>query len=183
VGLTILDKVILRQNLECTRTGQPLAKQQPHHVRKLFTLRLWPPMGVLEEAGERGILEGSLKVLVPEQVVLGARARTDRSTIVLPANQLVEDISIFLHLVDLHRLRSLQDREWREICTVVFIRSPWLEESANEKDFKESIGIFEEFESRSCLDKLICLPVEIAGSDYFKVLVQLIAEDYSRTCQ
>lgn len=58
-----------------------------------------------------------------------------------------------------------------------------MEESANEKDLKESIGIFEKFESRPCLDKLVCVTVEITGSDYFKVLIQLIAEDYSRACQ
>jgi len=42
-------------------------------------------------------------------------------------------------------------------------------ESADE-DFKESTGIFEKFESRPCLDKLACVAVEIAGSDYFKYL-------------
>ena len=31
--------------------------------------------------------------------------------------------------------------------------------------------------SRPCLDKLVCVAVEIAGSDYFKVLVQLIARN------
>lgn len=46
-----------------------------------------------------------------------------------------------------------------------------MEESANEKDFKESIGIFEKFESRTCLDKLVRVTVEIARRDYFKVLV------------
>jgi len=46
-----------------------------------------------------------------------------------------------------------------------------LEESANEKDLKESIGIFEKFERRTCLDKLVRVAVEIAGCDYFKVLV------------
>jgi hypothetical protein len=136
----------------------------------------------LEEAGERRILEGSLKVLVPEQAVLGARPM-DRGTILLPANQFVENIGIFLHLVDLYWLRSLQNREWRERCTIIFNSSPWLEETANEKDFKESIRIFEKFESRSCLDELVRVAVEIAGSDYFKVLVQLVAEDYSRICQ
>lgn len=108
--LTILNQVILRQNLDCTRIGQPLAKEQPYHVRNLFTLRLWPPRGVLEEAGKRGFLEGLLKVLVPEQVVLGAGH--SRSTTPLPANQFIENVGIFLHLVDLHRLRSLQNREW-----------------------------------------------------------------------
>ena len=105
---------------------------------------------------------------------------TTGGTIVLPANQFVQDISIFLHLVDLYRLWSLQDREWRERCAVVFISSAWLEETANEKDFKESIGIFEKFERRSCLDELVCVAVEIARSNYFKVFVQLIAENYSR---
>ena len=55
-----------------------------------------------------------------------------------------------------------------------------MKETANEKNFKESIGIFEKLESRACLDELVGVAVEIARSDYFKVLVQLIAEDYSR---
>jgi len=38
----------------------------------------------------------------------------------------------------------------------------WLKESADE-DFKESIGIFEKFKSRPCLDKLACVAIEIAG--------------------
>jgi hypothetical protein len=46
-----------------------------------------------------------------------------------------------------------------------------LKEATDEKDFEESIGIFKEFESRACLDELVCVTVEIAGSDYLKVLV------------
>ena len=135
-------------------------------------------MGVLEQAGERGILEGLLKVFVPEQVVLDVPLTTG-SIVVLPANQLIEDVSIFLHLIDLYRFWGLQGGEWRERRVVVLISSAWLEETTNEKDFKESIGIFEKFERRSCLDELVCVAVEIARSNYFKVLVQLIAEDYS----
>ena len=89
----------------------------------------------------------------------------------LPANQFVEDIGIFLHLVDLYRFWGLQDREWRERCAVILISSAWLEETANEEDLKERIGIFEKFERRARLDELVCVAVKVARSNYFKVLV------------
>lgn len=77
--LTVLNEVVLRQNLDRAGTGQPLAEQQSDHVRKLFTLRLWPPVSVLEKAGERRILEGLLKVLVPEELLLGEQPTNEAS--------------------------------------------------------------------------------------------------------
>jgi hypothetical protein len=157
-----------------------LVEQQTNHVRKLFTLHLWPTRSVLEEAGERGVLEGLLEVLVPEQVVSGTQPMKGGTTLLLPANQFVEDISVFLHLVDFYWFWSLQNREWRERCTVILVCSSWLKETSDEEDFKESIGILEKLESGACLDEFVCVAVKIAWSDDFKVLVELIAEGCSR---
>lgn len=63
----------------------------------------------------------------------------------IPANEFTEDIYILLYLIYLCGVFDVEDGEGGEGSAVLEVASAWLEEAANEDDFKECVGIFEEF--------------------------------------
>jgi hypothetical protein len=68
-----------------------------------------------------------------------------------PSNKFVEDVDVFLDFFCLYGFFCFEDSEWRHGCAILDIAATWLEQTTDEYDFKEGIGIFEEFKSRASL--------------------------------
>lgn len=75
------------------------------------------------------------------------------------------------------RLFGLEYGKRRDGGAVLEIIAAGLEETADEDDFKKSVCIFEEFESRPCLDEFCGVCIKVTFLDGFKVLVELVSED------
>ena len=95
-----------------------------------------------------------------------------------PSDEFVENLHVVLYVVELRRLFRLEDGEWRCSAILIEVVSTWLQQTADDEDIEESIGIFQKFEGRSCLDELVCNGVEVSLRYGLEVLVYLVSEDY-----
>jgi len=93
-----------------------------------------------------------------------------------PPDQLVKDLDKLLYLIDLGGGFDLKEREGGRGALCVEVQTAGLEKAADDEDVEKSIGIFEEFQCRSCLDELVRNCVVIALWDCLEVLVHLISE-------
>jgi hypothetical protein len=85
----------------------------------------------------------------------------------LPPDQLVEDIDELLYLIGLGGGLDLKEGEGRCGSLCVKVQATGLEKAADEKDVKEGVRIFEEFQGRSRLDELICDCVVVSWGNSF----------------
>lgn len=60
----------------------------------------------------------------------------------IPSDELIEDLDIFLQLFNRRRVLCIENGEGKRGCTVINVRTTWLDEAANEDDFKKSFCIF-----------------------------------------
>ena len=104
-----------------------------------------------------------------------ARTERDRNWY-SPPDQLVKDLDKLLYLIDLGGGFDLKEREGGRGALCVEVQTAGLEKAADNEDVEKSIGIFEEFQCRSCLDELVRDCVVIALWDCLEVLVHLISE-------
>ena len=94
-----------------------------------------------------------------------------------PADKLVEDLDVLLHVGHLHRLLGVEERERRERCAVFDVLAAGLEKAANEEDLEEGVCILQELEGGTSLDELVCDSVKIGRRDVLKMLEELVSED------
>ena len=135
-------------------------------------------MDVLKQTRKSRFFERFLQIFVSGQrIQIGGRQAARPVKIYLPPNKLVKDFYVFLDIINLWRFFCVENGERRDGGVVVDVASTWLEEAADQKDFKECICIFEEFKGGSCADEFSCKRVKIAWSDCFEVFVELITED------
>ena len=101
---------------------------------------------------------------------------TGVQTCALPIYQLVKNLDKLLYLIDLGRGLDLKEGEGRRGALGVEVQPAGLEKAANEEDVEEGVRIFEEFQSRSCLDEFVRNSVVVALGDRLQVLVHLVSE-------
>ena len=94
----------------------------------------------------------------------------------IPPYQLVEDLDKLLYLIDLGGGLDLKEGEGRCGALGVEVQATRLEKAANEEDVEKGVRIFEEFQSRSCLDELVRNSVVVALGNRLQVLVHLVSE-------
>lgn len=70
-----------------------------------------------------------------------------------PSDKFIQDLYVFLHVVDIGRLFAVEDGKGGDWGAVVDVGAPGLDEAADEEDFEEGICIFEEFECAARLDE------------------------------
>lgn len=151
--------MVLGQAQEARRICQSLRHEETDCVAELVLLGRGPAIGILKEGGERGFLEGFLKIFVSP-------------------DEFVENLDIRLYVLDLCRILDVEDGEGRDRGAVVDVRATWLEEATDKDDFEEVDCILEELEGAACLDELCGVGVKVGFLDCFEVLVELVSEHW-----
>lgn len=96
----------------------------------------------------------------------------------VPSDELVEDLDVFLQVLDRCRVLCAEDGEGGCGCTVIDVRTAGLDEAADEDEFEEGICILQELECRSSLYELCSKGIKIVLWDSFKMLIELVSEDW-----
>jgi len=128
----------------------------------------------LKETGEGLSFERFLKIFISKKNEVWLPSGTRYS---VPSDEFVEDLNVFLQVLDRCRVLCVKDGERRGGCTIIDVGTAGLNKAADKDDFEKGICIFQELECGSSLNELCSKGVKIVLWDSFKMFVELVSED------